>query len=152
MKTVDIQLWAGRIKYAAYVGGFEWRATFEVKVIVDSTKNIRDSCEITFFWKSKATKPTANEGGWISSPGMFQHGLMSIDGHWLDRLPLSPPRESYWMRARVVGDRFDATDVIGMCNFLESVERPDTMWNSADDLGYGLGKRILARTKVSESQ
>ncbi len=151
-KTIEVQLWAGRIKYAAYIGGLEWRATFETKVIIDSSlENIRDKCQIEFFWKSKSTKPTADEAGWISFPGVYQHGLMVIDGHWLDRLPRMPPPESYWMRTRVTSGLFGIVNVTGMCNFLESVERPDTLWISSDDMGYGLGKRILARAKVSNS-
>jgi hypothetical protein len=54
------------------------------------------------------------------------------------------------MRARVESDVFDPVEVIGMCNFLESVERPTTMWNSAVDLGYGLGTRLLARARVNK--
>jgi hypothetical protein len=63
-----------------------------------------------------------------------------------------PPPESYWMRARVTSGLFGSIDVTGMCNFLESVERPDTLWISADDMGYGVGNRILARAKVNKSQ
>lgn len=148
--TIDVQLWAGRIKYAAYVGGAEWRATFEVKVMVDSIRIIRDECEITLFWKSKSTRPTAGEGGWASFPSMFPHGLASIDGHWLDRQPVEAQPPVYWMRARVEGDMFDPVEVVGMCNFLESVEHPTTMWNSAVDLGYGLGTRLLARARVNK--
>ncbi|GEM_PF-5123931 len=148
-QTIDMQLWAGRIKYAAYMGGHEWRATFEARVMVDSTENIRDQCRIKFFWKSKLTEPTVDETGWISFPGRFKHGLMSIDGIWLDRLPPSPPPEAYWMRAQVMSARFDTIDIIGMCNFLESVEHPDATWNSAEDFGYGLGDRILASQKVT---
>lgn len=151
-KTIEIQLWAGRIKYAAYVGGGEWRATFEVKAIIDSTKNIRDDCEITLFWKSKATQPTANESGWASFPNMFPHGLASIDGHWLDRLPPQPPLSVYWMRAHVTSNTFDPVELIGMCNFSESVERPDRIWNSAVDLGYGFGTRLLAKIKTNKRQ
>ncbi|MCG3156448.1 MAG: hypothetical protein DKINENOH_03072 [bacterium] len=152
VNTIEVQLWAGCIKYAAYVGGLEWRATFEVKVMVDSTKNIRDDCEITFFWKAKSTKPVVTESGWISHPGIFKHGLMSIDGMWLDRLPLSPLPQPYWMRAQVTGNIFDSVDVIGMCNFLESAIRPDTLWIESDDMGYGFGERMLASTKVSRKR
>ena len=149
-EIIEVQLWAGRIKYAAYVGGGEWRATFEVKVMVDSTKNIRDDCEITLFWKSQSAPPTASETGWASFPGMFPHGLASIDGHWLDRLPLRPPLQVYWMRARVMSELFDPVEVIGMCNFLESSERPTMMWNSAVDMEYGLGTRLLAKAKANK--
>lgn len=148
--TIEVQLWAGRIKYAAYVGGGEWRATFEVKVMVDSTKNIRDDCEITLFWKSQSTPPTASETGWASFPSMFPHGLASIDGHWLDRLPVQAQPPVYWMRARITSERFDPIEVIGRCNFLESVEQPTMMWNSAVDLRYGLGTRLLAKARVNQ--
>lgn len=148
--TIEVQLWAGRIKYAAYIGGGEWRATFEVKVMVDSTMNVRDDCEITLFWKSQSTPPAASESGWASFPGMFPHGLASIDGHWLDRLPLRPPLPVYWMRARVMSDLFDPVEVIGMCNFLESVEQPTMLWDSAVDLEYGLGTRLLAKVKANK--
>lgn len=147
---IEVQLWAGRIKYAAYVGGAEWRATFEVKVLLDSSKSIRDQCEITLFWKSQSTPPTASEGDWASFPNMFPHGLASIDGHWLDRLPLRPPLVVYWMRARVMSTIFDPVEIIGMCNFLESVERPTMMWNSAVDLQYGLGTRLLAKARANK--
>ena len=147
-ETIEVQLWAGRIKYAAYVGGGEWRATFEVKVMIDSTTNIRDDCEIALFWKSKPTQPAASETGWASFPNMFPHGMASIDGHWLDRLPVQAQPPVYWMRARVTSDLFGLGEVIGMCNFLESVEHPTMMWNSAVDMGYGLGSRLLARAKL----
>ena len=149
-ETIEVQLWAGRIKYAAYVGGGEWRATFEVKVMVDSTMNIRDQCEITLFWKSKSTPPTVSEGNWASFPNMFPHGLASIDGHWLNQLPVQAQPPVYWMRARVMSNMFDSVEVIGMCNFWESVERPTMMWNSAADLGYGFGTRLLAKIKVNK--
>ncbi|MFQ5628350.1 MAG: hypothetical protein ACE5I1_06290 [bacterium] len=152
-QTFTIQLLAGRVKYAAYIGGGEWRATFETKILVDSTENIRDQCEITFFWKTKASRPSANEDGWISAGNASQaypHGLMSIDGHWIDRHTTSTL--PYWMRARITHDAFDsAIDVIGKCNFLESVERPETAWISTIDLGYGLGDRILARLSINSS-
>ena len=144
---------AGRVKYAAYIGGGEWRATFEAKILVDSTENIRDKSEITFFWKTKQSPPTADEDGWISAGSASQaypHGLMSIDGHWVDRHPPSVP--PYWIRARIVHDAFNsAIDVIGKCNFLEAVEKPETTWFSTVDLGYDLGDRVLASTQIANN-
>ncbi|MFQ5632034.1 MAG: hypothetical protein ACE5I1_24960, partial [bacterium] len=152
-KRINIQLLVGQVKYAAYIGGGEWRATFEAKVLVDSTENIRDQCDITFFWKTKIGRPTADEDGWISAgvaSQAYPHGLMSIDGHWNDSY--TTPVQPYWMRARVTHDAFDsAINIIGKCNFLESVEKPDGVWISSVDLGYGLGDRILASEEVDHS-
>lgn len=152
-QTFTIQLLAGRVKYAAYIGGGEWRATFEAEVLVDSTENIRDQCEITFFWKTKLSRPSAGEDGWISAGSAaqaFPLGLMSIDGHWIDRHPSSTP--PYWMRARIIHDAFDsAIDIIGKCNFLESAESPKVVWVSTADLDYGLGDRILASTVINSN-
>ena len=148
---IHIQLWAGRVKYAANRGGNEWRATFEVKVLVDSSENVRDQAEIAFFWKASRQRPAADEQGWItagSAAAHYPHGLMSIDGHWIDRQPLTTP--PYWIRATVFHTAIKSrVDMIGLCNFLETVEQADTTWNSQADLGYGLGDRILAEIKLT---
>lgn len=152
-QTFTIQLWAGRIKYAAYVGGAEWRTTFEAKVIADSSVNIREKCEITFFWKAQHSRPAADEGGWISAGSAGQaypHGLMSIDGHWVDRVPQTTP--PFWMRVIVTCESFEsAVNVIGKCNFLESVEEPDRVWVSSVDLDYDLCDRVLATFEIKNN-
>ena len=141
--AVRVQLWAGRVKYAAYDGGAEWRATFEVKVLLPAGENIRDRCRIDFQWKQNATKPSPTEPNW-SGGNYYRHGLASIDGHWLDRQPTGDP-PPWWMLAKVSSPKHkvDIT-VVGMCNFLEHVEQPDGGWISSVDMDYGVGDRILA--------
>ncbi len=47
-QTIEVQLWAGGVKYATYVGGLEWRATFEAKVLSAAAENIRDQSRSNF--------------------------------------------------------------------------------------------------------
>lgn len=143
-----VQLWAGRVKYAAYIGGGEWRATFEVKVLDPRGVNVRDDCKIRFYWKKKRLKPGPAEAGWISTaPTAFRNGLMSIDGVWLDRQPIHD--QPWWMRAEVSIPTFPHRfNVIGLCNFLERVETPAGAWSADRDLGYDMGDRILGSLRV----
>ena len=141
-----IQLWAGRVKYAAYVGGGEWRATFEVKVIMESGENIRDKFKVKYYWKQKHSLPVPEEDHWISGGEFYPHGLMSIDGNWLDRQGSSAP--PFWMRAHIVNDSLNLSlNIIGLCLFKESVEQPDTTWISWVDMQYDVGDRVLASLK-----
>lgn len=68
------------------MSGHEWRATFEVKVLLPSRENIANKCRIEFYWKRNTP-----EEKWIDSTGFFKYALASIDGHWLDRQPISMP-------------------------------------------------------------
>lgn len=150
IESFRIQLCAGRIKYAAYVGGGEWRATFEANVETLDGENLRDQCKMRFFWKTSRQRPSPNESGWISAgtaESAYPHGLMSIDGHWIDRVPVTTP--PYWMRVEIKNERLQqVVNVVGMCNFVESVEKPAATWDPAVDLGYGLCDRVLGSTNL----
>ena len=141
--NAEVELWAGRVKYAAYMGGGEWRATFEVKVMQLSGENIRDRCKIDFYWKKKVTVPSSNEKKW-SGGNYFKHGLASIDGEWVDRLN-SPLEPVWWIRAHIYNP-IDGINVnlIAKCNFFEKREKPERGWISSLDMDYDLGDRILA--------
>jgi len=68
------------------LSGHEWRATFEVKVLLPSRENIANKYRIEFYWKRNTP-----EEKWIDSTGFFKYALASIDGHWLDRQPILMP-------------------------------------------------------------
>lgn len=144
---ITLELRAGRVYYAAYMGGHEWRATFETVIIKDGDSTFLDQAEVKFYWMAKRTRPEVEEDGWITSEPIFPHGLNSIDGHWLDRQPAADP--VWWMMAHV---RLPSCGVerklVGMCNFLEGVERPDRGWDFSRDMKYGICDRVLARLTI----
>ena len=84
---------------------------------------------------------------WIDGTSFYKHALTSIDGHWLDDSSISNP--PWLMKSKVTISQIKLkTSVVGKCNFLEKIERPDRRWVSNTDMEYGVGDRILASTEA----